>query len=84
MNKELVDLYFAGLSNSFWLVDDVNGRIRWLESAHISYVHEINKLESLVFGHAIGLDRIVKTEEFKAAKKRWDEVKASPLYQALL
>jgi hypothetical protein len=84
-SKALEEFYFEGFCKNYWDEDYLahNGAYYNDQKVAQEYNSELNVLERSVYGDVLEGDEAFKTKEFQAALKRWNQVKASPLYEAL-
>lgn len=83
MNKELYQLYLEGFAKDYWELLRHDKSAYFKSTRDDEFCEKVNQLESDFYGYDLDPAETYQTKEFQAAKKRWDEIKNSPLYKAL-
>lgn len=83
LRKKLEELYLEGLEKKIWTING-DGKYE-VDDYYISghFLSSIEELEVDIYGDCLSDDEMRRKKAFINVKKRWEELKNSPLYKTL-
>lgn len=80
---KLEQLYLEGFEKGYWNLEFRPGEAYYSSNTTIEFKHAIYAIEREYLGNTVGPESCYRLPQFQSAMKKWDEIKASPLYEAL-